>query len=511
MLITRKAPIYIYGYGTRGVRIRAKLQEQGLYVTGFIDRNAARYVNQIEDLPIYGLDDIDSVGIDFTQSVVFVAVTNVFEHEAIAKELNERGFKFIICKLFREDSLAVKCGEIYEKVVDVLGSFPIENMDVPMFQLEKPTNIFMEENSDIVTTVVPIDLLFGLTKELYYESLKDKSIDLIDKITDKSILYFNISKGLFQAFMSKHDERAFARYIQIYIKHRMAQTFDCVTKETFDEEEFKKHLDDRYRIYQTMEKIFSESMYFFDSNPPSVIWNPKGYFNIQDGNNRACFLLGKGVYEISCRMQRQDYEAWMNSNERIEKVKKALRTYGGEKRAPISHPQFRASITPYYRWSYQKLQYLCEWLWDMDIDITHANVLVIDCGDDLCGRHMARMGADVTFVETEDLVQLHRAVDDLLYIHGTKYVNQLDEALNQTYDLVLFTQKSIKEVTQNTGLKYIRGIGDICKGIKSSEEWTGDFGDKRYIEIAEQLCGSHIHSLICVEEIYESDEKLSTL
>lgn len=498
MFITRQTPIYVYGYGTRGIRIRTRLQEQGLCVAGFIDQNAARYVSQIHDLPIYGLDRISDAGIDFTRSVAFVAVTNVFEHEKIALELNKRGFKFIACKLFRDDLLAVKCGEIYEKVVDVLGNFPIENIDIPMFESVKRTNISVETDDDIVTTAVPIDLLFGLTRELYYESLKDKSTDLIDKVTDKSILYFNISKGLFLAFKAKFDEAAFERYIPIYIENRMAQTFDDAKKETFDEEEFRKHLEDRYEVYQKMEKLFSESMYFFYSNPPSVIWNSKGYFNIEDGNNRACFLLGKGVYEIPCRMKKQDYEAWMNSYEKIENVKKALRIYGGEKRAPISHPHFRESMTQYYRWSYQKLQYLCEWLWDNDIDINQTKVLVINSGDDLWGRHMARMGAEVTIVETEDLSQFHKAVDDLLYIHGIRYVEQLDETLNQNYDLVLFAQEFFREVIQNTGLKFTRAIGDICRRIMSCDNCSVSLEDKRYTKIAEQLCGSNVHSLICV-------------
>lgn len=498
MLITKKTPIYIYGYGTRGIRVCSRLQEQGLCVSGFIDQNAARYVDQIQNLPIYGLDKINDVGIDFTQTIVFVAVTNVFEHEVIAEELNKRGFKFIICKLFQNDTVAVRCSEIYEIVVDVLGeNLTIEHLNIPMFELVEKINVFMEEDKDIVITAVPVDLLFGLTRELYYESLKDKSTNLLDKITDKSILYFNISKGLFLAFESKLDETVFTRYIQIYIENRMAQTFDDVNKETVDEDEFRKHLNDRYAVYQKMEKIFSESLQFFYSNPPSVIWNSKGYFNIEDGNNRACFLLGKGVYEIPCRMKKKDYKAWINSYEKIGNVKKALNSYS-RKRMPISHPHFRESMAPYYRWAYQKLQYICEWLWGMNIDTMHIKVLVINSEDDLCGRHMARMGGDVTIVESPDLSRFHKVVDELLYIDGIQYVDSLDEVLDETYDLVLFTQDHIKEVTQNIRLKYVRGIGDVCKKIMSCDDWAVDL-DKTYAIIAEQLCGSNIHSLICME------------
>ena len=134
----------------------------------------------------------------------------------------------------------------------------------------------------------------------------------------------------------------------------------------------------------------------------------------------------------------------------------------------------------------------------MNIDTMHIKVLVINSEDDLCGRHMARMGGDVTIVESPDLSRFHKVVDELLYIDGIQYVDSLDEVLDETYDLVLFTQDHIKEVTQNIRLKYVRGIGDVCKKIMSCDDWAVDL-DKTYAIIAEQLCGSNIHSLICME------------
>lgn len=501
MIITRHTPILIYGYGTRGVRISSILHNHGLHVEAYIDRNAARYAGQAIDYMIYGLDDIGSRKIDFSKSVVILAVTNVFEHENIANTLNKIGFKFIIYKSFQSNVFGRRCNELYDRVVDIFGALSIENMDVPEFESAGETNEMAVIDQETVMAVVPVNLLFGVTKKLYFESLRFKSSELVDKIADKSILYFNISRGLFSYFMKEQDINKWKRYFEIYAANRIAQTFDDAGERIPDGEDLERHLNERYIVYQNMEKLFSRSVDFFYQNPPSVIWNEKGYFNIEDGNNRACFLLNKGIYEIPCRMRKRDYEAWFNSNEKIERVQEVLRRTGLSLRAAIPHHSFSEYTVKYYTWSYQKLECICGWLWENEITVVNASVLEMCSQNDLCGQHMARMGADVTSIKTKEWIELCKSIDELLYVCGIQYVQRLEEAVDQHYDLAIFACESLEDILRIGEVKFDRGIVEICGNDMLSDELQTCLGRKKCTKLMERLCGSDTHSLVCIEEI----------
>ena len=84
MVITEKTDIYVYGYGVRGNVIRQTLQKQGLKVLAFIDRNAEKYAGENTDIPVCSLQKLPAFSVDFSNAVVIVAVSNIFEHEKIA-------------------------------------------------------------------------------------------------------------------------------------------------------------------------------------------------------------------------------------------------------------------------------------------------------------------------------------------------------------------------------------------------------------------------------------------
>lgn len=499
MTITKKTPIYVYGYSLRGINICQILRQQELNVIAYIDKNAERYLTENIDIPIYNLDQLKTLNL--SKSLVFVAVSNPFKHKEIAKTLTEYGFRFIVCKIFDDDDTSQQRNEIYERIVDVLMTLPIENMDVPQFENTKQAVSTVNiTHQDIISVPVPVNLLFGLTEDLYYESLKYKDDELLSKVPDKSILYFNISRGLFTFFQTDFDENKYEKYVKIYTTHRMSQMFEHIPAEA-DQKEFAVHLKDRYAIYQEMEKLFAKSINFFGENPSSVTWNSEGYFNLEDGNNRACFLLEKGMFEIPCKMKWIDYEKWLNTNEKIENVKKTLSNLCEMIKSPISHPIFQEYQVQYYTWSYKKLKRMCEWFWDNDLNIAGKNILEIYSKNDLCGQHMARMGAAVTILESCEWLDLHKTIDDLLNIKAIKYISEIEDMLSISYDLILCDFSGYVKKLDTVKFVFSKGIFEVSSNnLLAFEEWIKTLSSiNKCIIISKDLVGDEVIRLVYIE------------
>ena len=137
MIITEGTDIYIYGYGVRGNAIRQTLQKRGLKVVAFIDRNAEKYAGENTDIPVWSLQKLSHFSVDFSNAVVIVAVSNIFEHEKIANTLASVGFRYIICKLLGSDGEDKTCSRLYDKTVDYLEQTSIRCEEVLPFQNKK--------------------------------------------------------------------------------------------------------------------------------------------------------------------------------------------------------------------------------------------------------------------------------------------------------------------------------------------------------------------------------------
>lgn len=499
MVITEKTDIYVYGYGVRGNLIRQTLQNQGLKVVAFIDRNAEKYVDENTEIPILRLQDFSFFSVDFSNSIVIIAVSNIFEHEKIANTLVATGFLYIIGKLPGNDSVDRTCSKLYDKTVDYLEKSSIICEKIPLFQSRK--NNEEQKMAAIVYTVVPIDMLFGMTEKIYDAAVKGQKTTLKNVIADKSILYFNLAKGLFQAFMNGMSGEMLEEYFQIYYDSRMLTLFTDGRYKKESVENFKKHILDRYTVYQNMEKIYDRTPGFFTENPASVEWNEEGYFNIQDGNHRSCFLLLKGFKQIPCKMRREDYEKWLNSDEKVEAVKRALDEIEEPLYAPISHPKFQEQNARYYAWSYKKLRCLCEWLYKKQIDITHRTILTVFGKNDFCGRHFARMGAEVSIYESKEWQQLQKSVDDLLHIKGIHYLKSMDECEGRDYDLILYHCESADEVEKMPHLCAERMIIELKNADRSTLDVYRDALCFQSCEILmERLVESDIITLVCMEK-----------
>ena len=79
---------------------------------------------------------------------------------------------------------------------------------------------------------------------------------------------------------------------------------------------------------------------------------------------------------------------------------------------------------------YIKLKKLCDWLYKKDVVLDNKSILDVECRNGFIGRHFARMGANVTALETDEANrELCMRIDDLLYIKQNivKDCNDLDD------------------------------------------------------------------------------------
>ena len=499
MVITRETDIYVYGYGTRGNLIRQTLQKQGLNVFAFIDRNAEKYLGEDTEIPVWGIQDFPTDFVDFANSVVIIAISNIFDHEIIANKLVEIGFRYIIGKLLGSSSADKVCSRLYDKTVDYLEKSPIIYEEIPRFRSIKIEE--EQKQTAVVYTTVPVEILFGMTEHVYEIAVKGQQTVLKDMIADKSILYFNLAKGLFQAFMEGMSRERLEEYFQIYYDSRMLTLFSEKNDKKESVNDFKKHISDRYAVYQNMEKLYDSTPEFFSDNPAAVEWNMKGHFNIQDGNHRSCFLLLKGFKQLPCKMRREDYEKWMNSDENVEAVKSALKEIREPLYAPIAHPKFQEMAVKYYAWSYEKLECLCDWLYKKKIDITKETILTVGGKNDFCGRHFARMGAEVSVYESREWQQLQRAVDELLYIKEIRYPQNMEECTQRKYDLILYHCGSTAEIEKISNLHTETMILEFRNVSHSVINNYRELLEFRFCQVLmERLVESDIITLVCMEK-----------
>lgn len=176
-------------------------------------------------------------------------------------------------------------------------------------------------DKDISFAYIPVELLFGVTRECLENSLLVKDKHILDVIPEQSLLYYTSPKKMLQFFMGETDENIWNRCKDLWFTCRNAQSFTSLIDEGYSEADQNRNLDDRYEIFLKMDQIFCENPMFFVENPISVVWNKKGWFNIQDGNNRAAFLLAKMVYSIPAQMKKDDYNLWTQQKKQLNKLK----------------------------------------------------------------------------------------------------------------------------------------------------------------------------------------------
>lgn len=459
MKIDSKCCFFIYGASLRGKHIFETLDACGYQVVSFIDKRADT-IGTFMGIPVSTIDEIPKLVGEYPSIVGVITISNVFSHLEIARELANKGVRYIIYKnVFNSCIQAKVINEIYDDLFATTVRVSLEQREIPLFcETSELVSKYGEEyNNDAIVVTVPIELLFGLTKEFYKASITQYSDELYNLIPDRSLLYFTISKDLMCFFEGQISQEAWEQYLQIYFEQRRNI---CGSTDVNEE---MIHLKDRYEVYQNMELLYSTNISFFENNPLEVKWNEKGYYNIEDGNNRAAFLFAKGWNMLPCKMKKSDYDKWINKeilsavDEVVNKNDIDILEY------PILHPYYSAKIYRSFPHAVNKLKFICNWMYRNHIETHGLKVLDVLCRNGYFGQCFTKMGSIVSAIEEDDYYySVCRQINELLYCSVNLH-QDLKKVEFQKFDLIiipLWAYKIIDKAIKIAAKYYIIDVSD---------------------------------------------------
>lgn len=494
MILCEATQIWIYGYGGRGRTIKRRLEKEGMEVYGYIDQKPEQYEEDRKSIRILKPQEVHPV----PNAVVICSVTNVFSHETIAELLAKQGFSYIIYKSFRKTMGARRLGILYDDLTSIFEGIAVGQQVIPQYSFESESKIKLSNNEENTICVnIPVELLFGSTRELLDQSLLDKNEYILRMIPEQSILYYTSPQKMMQYFMWETDENVWNRCKELWYACRNAQSFSSSSAGSYDIDSQEKNLEDRYSIFQKMEQLFCENPAFFCENPISVIWNRKGGFNIQDGNNRAAFLLAKGFYYIPSRMSLDDYKAWMDVEEIKQQLKSALNNIKIELRSPVLHPLFMDISCQLKFYSHRKAAVLSDWLWRMQLNPKDMEICEYYCSNDLCGSHLSRMGGKLTICDVEEQMNLHKILDHLYYLDSVYYCKRVK---NSSFTMLISNQEdALKRLVENRILAEWYILEYVGKSDTEIEEKISRYLSEKPVYLMRQLVGSKIYKVVVVK------------
>lgn len=318
--LIEKEPVLIYGAGILGQKIYNQIRDI-FFIKGFIDRRKVS-ISLDSDIPLYQIDELT----DLQDCIVIVCVHNAVWHYEIAEKLYNIGFSkilFIAVNNTFNRNMANCMNKAYNCFLE--GEYK-HLRGIPCYEILKQ-DIYSEnlirKNDNYVVTYCRRELLFSgneIEESIKYKYRKEH----IMLTVDRPLAAFTVYLSLMRYFM--YGEGSPDLYISLM--RNLNNNFNM------DETEF---LEDQWTVYKLLEQEYEKGLDWFRYSPLTVKWNKKGYFNIVDGHHRAAFYYMKGVKNFPVKMEREDYEYWLNEP-MIDVVKKALET--NMPQIPIVNPFF---------------------------------------------------------------------------------------------------------------------------------------------------------------------------
>ena len=93
--------ILLYGAATRGNILLDIFQRKGYQVAAFVDQRAHE-IKTYCDLPVYTISELSTRIPCKADYAVYIDLKNVFEHDSVALELFNAGFKNLILSKWRD-------------------------------------------------------------------------------------------------------------------------------------------------------------------------------------------------------------------------------------------------------------------------------------------------------------------------------------------------------------------------------------------------------------------------
>lgn len=322
-LFDKGSPIILYGAATIGCMLDDHLTSLGYQIKGFMDLRAEE-IGNLHEKTVFQPDD-ESLSRDY---VIIVAVKNVFEHSRIADDLAERGFKRLIyrpyvCLKGQGDEIENQLNDAYDSLTDFKGdSIPFEGQlplsQFPVHSLLKMSGVLAEEKS-MITAYIPITMLFS---------------DKTPQAPEFSVLFMrpHLQFVKYVLGMEGGETEAFIQYC----REGASKVGGFETTASWENNVVRNQTE----VYAQMNHMYSIEKNFFLEQAPYVRWNEKKYFNLQSGKHRSTFLVAKGDNYVAVKMQKDDFDTWVQASTVLKLEKEVEKQYKHGLSVPIENPYF---------------------------------------------------------------------------------------------------------------------------------------------------------------------------
>lgn len=436
--ITKEKKIIIYGASEAGRLYADLLRKIGYSIIAFLDRNAEK-MKDIEDIPVYPPTTDKITMYDRANAIVIVTVLNAYTHDLIARELYKYGYENILFKhniLGEKNKATRELNRIYDSMYLKEDFLDVELPVYKSLNQERKKKPVLEKDNGYTVAYIPAEALFTSGKYYYENDVDISNLPMkLQRNLYQNVLYFVKPYALFKAMEENINDEEWCEYLDAY---RMTREYESGSS-NIDKNEWNRHFNDRYKVYQIMETSLMINPFYFIENPLSVVLRKDGKLEILDGVNRVGFFLAKKIYKFPCRLLNDAWDKYYNK-EQVEKVTECIERYGEDVvYYPISHSAFVYYSSKEDILVQNIVMTINQYLVQKNILIQGMKVLDIGSKNGYFAQLYALMGADVTAFEVNQVqLELFNLENQLLGIEKIEIRDNLNECIKEDkYDIML--------------------------------------------------------------------------
>lgn len=313
----------------------------------FIDERAEE-IGECLNLPVYTIEQFRSIFPKDT--VIFVAVKNVYYHMDIVKNLNRAGFEKII---YKSEHMIKGTANVEEHILDKVYESMVKKGGVPDFpipvipyqkELIWNTVEILDQDEEFVTVKMPAELLY--TGETDSEWTDVPVLSLVPYIS-----MFRFFGG--DVRYSPDD------YVLLCQKGARSENLRIT-------EGWKRYvIKNRKDIYENMRWKYEFTPEYFIQHAPEVNLNSRGTFTLRTGKHRVSFMLASGAVSIPVKIKSGVWEKYSQSVQ-VQELKKLLEQ-NQELSIPIPHPCFQGNMAYNYIFQQMILQKILKMMYEVNL------------------------------------------------------------------------------------------------------------------------------------------------
>lgn len=467
----------IYGAAAIGDLVKVSLEKCRFHVTGYIDRRAFE-LKSYNGLPVWSLENVPEQYVT-EDTVVFVGVKNVFEHERIVRLLIKRGFQYIIYKPYgvimgHGTTEEERISAIYDRLFQ--GMPEAGGMEAPKCTVNAGTSMhdyaLLKDLGEELIAYIPAEFICT-NNYLQGGMVKWGSVNILAFFTH--IDFFR--------FLDNREDASPQAYLEEYCEF----TARLQKKITITDAWRDNVIRNRSQIYEKMSESMNLDADFFVRNAPEAVWNDERHiFNLTSGKHRSTFLAARGLKYVPLKMKKEDYYKFFH-DEAAVKVKELLSA--AEEDIIIPHPCFYRDVRSVDKGEYTLLSWFARFYGRKSFykygKVTFRQMKIMDRSNDSgnFARFLLRLECEVHrfFHPTELEKQLNA-----LFYSAPSYKSEND-SLETDYDIGIIDGSEVENILflmghcKNFIIKYcpFDSIKHICNGmdlrivLKINERYEG--------------------------------------